>query len=163
MRALFVSLVAGFLGSVLAQQYGDSPHDWAKTKEILVADGGIEDDQLMRSLTCVLEYSIHGGKSMQCREDFLFVGPKATVERVYNSISNVQVEGYVLEARGVSSNVGTFGEGKVDRGVVFDGNCYGNVDQCVVKLGRGWELRTRPNALYLVGPDGKVKQTWNSR
>jgi hypothetical protein len=100
---------------------------------------------------------------MQCREDFLFIGKNATVERVYNSISNVQVEGYVLEARAFSANVTTFGDGRVDRGVIFDGTCHGNVDQCVVKLGRGWELRTRPNALYLVGPDGKIKGAWNSR
>ena len=82
------------------------------------------------------------------------------------AISNIQVAGYVHEARSNQSAIGTVGQGRVDRAVRYDGGCYGNVGECIglraeiVEFTNGWKLRASGDSLQIVAPDGSVRDSW---
>lgn len=155
LRAFLWSLTVGAtLGT-----WGEMPHDLAKSARVYHADGG-DEDRLMELVGCVLEEPVGGGKSMQCSEAFLWIGPRSTVRLALGDTANVQVEGYAQEARARTATVGTVGAGRVDRGVLHDGSCYGAVGECVLLQGQGWKFVVRSGRLELVDPGGRVRQAW---
>lgn len=159
MRNALLSLALGVLGGA-AVQYGDLPHEWAQSARLYHAANVGDADYLAEVLGCTLHESLPWGKSMQCGETFLFIGSGGSARLALGNISNVQSEGLLVEGRAYTATVGTFGAGRVDRGVLFEGSCYGDVASCVMVRAQGWEFRIRNGRLELVTPNGVVRQGW---
>jgi len=159
MKTLAIAIIAGLAGGVLSQQYGDMP-TWAQSMRLYHAAEIGDADYLAEVLGCTLQEPQAPGRSMQCGETFLWVSPAGSTRLALGVISNVQVEGEVWEARAFTSTVGTRGAGRVHDGVLFDGQCYGDLDNCVILQGQGWGLRVVENRLELVDPGGVVRQSW---
>ena len=160
MKTLAIAIIAGLAGGVLSQQYGDMPNEWAQSARLYRSAEIGDTDYLAEVLGCTLQEAQAPGRSMQCGETFLWVGPAGSTRLALGAISNVQVEGEVGEARAFTATVGTHGAGRVHDGVLFEGQCYGDVEECLILRGQGWGLRVVGNRLELVDPGGIVRQAW---
>lgn len=148
--------------------YGDMPF-WAQSYRVHEAMRNGRALNLSRSthwlaevLGCVTDEVLQPLETVQCGEVFVYVRPLGELGRVLASIVNIQVSGYVQEARGYHSQVGTAGGGRVERAVLYDGFCYGNVEECVslrahtIEFTNGWKLRASAEGLQLVSVDGTI-------
>ena len=160
MRIIAATLFSGALGGFIGS-YGDLPNEWAQSARLYHAANIGDADYLAEVLGCTLQEPQMAGRSMQCGEVFLWLGPRGSTDLALVDIANVQVEGYAREVRARTGTIGTLGRGRIDRGVLNDGICYGDVGECVVLRGQGWEFRVRGGQLELVGPGGVVRQSWN--
>ncbi len=153
-----LALLAGACGGVAAS-YGDLPL-WAETVRLHHAVNVGDADYLGEVLGCTLSENQEAGRSMQCGETFLYLSPGGATDLALGAIANVQVEGYAREARARTGTVGTIGGGRIDRGLLYEGSCYGDTGQCVILRGQGWEFRAVEGRLELVGPDGSLRDVW---
>ena len=159
MRIMAATLFAGALGGFIGS-YGDLPNEWAQSSRLYHAVDIGDADYLAEVLGCTLQEAQVAGRSMQCGETFLWLGPAGSTGLSLGSISNVQVEGYAREARAFTATVGTRGAGGIDDGVLFHGQCYGDLGSCVILRGQGWQSRVVGDRLELVAPGGEVQQSW---
>jgi hypothetical protein len=165
--SILVPLILSVGAGWAAGRFGDMPDGWAQVARVYHGNGG-NADELMEVVGCVLEKPIGGGKSMQCAETFLYLGPQASVGLALGNIANVQVEGRAKEARAYTATVGTMGDGAVDRAVVLHLDCYGDdIGECIgleapaVAFSNGWTFRAAGGSLELIGPDGTLRDVWN--
>lgn len=163
LKTRFVFAFGGLAGiafatTILLAQQGDMPIGWARHGHVhqVRAVGG---DTLFDLVGCKLLGEVGNNGSVQCDEVFLYVGAEGRANLALGLIANVQVDGYVKEARPLTMNVLTEGSGRVDRAVV-DFTCLGNVGECAFRFSNGWEFRAVGDALELVGPDGTLKDIW---
>ena len=144
-------------------RWGAMPNEWAQEARVYHAAQVGDADYLAEVLGCTLEGE---AGTMQCGETFLWIGPSGATRLALANIANVQVEGYAKEARAYTATVGTLGGGRVDRAVVYNGQCYGDVGECIglwaetVEFSNGFQFRAVAGGLELIGPDGTLRDKW---
>ena len=156
------TILALVLATAVAQ-WGDMP-TWAESSRIYHSQSS--QDYLGELVGCTLLSSTERGSSFQCGETFAFVGSRAYSELVLSKISNIQAEGHIKEARVFQGGAGTREHGRIDKAIVFNADCYGNVGECVglraevVEFTNGWKFKAVGDGLELIGPDGTLRDKW---
>jgi hypothetical protein len=161
-EAVMRPLLFAFLGAALGvgATWGSMPHEWAQSARLYHAKQIGDVDYLAEVLGCTLQAPMHEGRSMQCGETFLFVSRQGATSLSLGAISNTEAAGYIREARVFTGNAGTIERGRIDRAVIYDGSCYGNVGDCVglraeaIEFTNGWRLQVDGERLVFVDPKG---------
>ena len=145
--------------------FGAMPHEWAQSARLYHAARIGDADYLAEILGCTLDEPMEGLRSMQCGETFLFVGERGATALALGNISNIQAAGHIREARVFQGGAGTIDRGRIDRAIVLEADCYGDVGECIAVRGQsiqlgGWTLRAVGDGLELIGPDGTLRDNW---
>jgi hypothetical protein len=144
---------------------GDLPL-WAQTSRLYKVTQRNAQHWLAEVVGCTSAQQLNETQTVQCHENFLYLQPGSTTGKALATITNVQSAGRVEEALATETRVGTLGSGHVRKAVLYDGRCYGHVDDCVglrtntIEFDNGFRLRADGNRLELVAPDGTVRMWW---